>query len=337
MRFRLTVLLLVIASVSCATRHASVAVVPIPAPIARFEHVFIVVEENANYNDVIGNTADMPYLNMLAASYGLATNYYANTHPSLNNYFYLTAGRMGTSAPWVWLLANEYPGEVEGDNVASVLTANRRTWKAYAESLPQAGYVGDDRGLYVKRHNPFAYFASVRHSSASPGQPSQRANIVPFDQFSSDLRSDTLPDYSFVAPNLYNNGHNDAVTKRQAPCGDPRALQQADEWLKNNIAPLIGSAMFQRGGLLIIVFDEACETGPRADSIYDPRQRNLRGGGHVAAVVVSALTPAGTRTEQLFHHESVLRLSLSALGIEQMPGFAASAPDMNTFFKPKTP
>jgi phosphatidylinositol-3-phosphatase len=337
MRCQLTILLLAVTCVSCATRRAPIASVAISAPIARFEHVFIVVEENENYDEVIGNTADMPYLNTLAANYGLATNYYANAHPSLNNYFYLTTGRMGTKAPWVWLLSDEYPGEVAGDNIASLLTANHKTWKAYAESLPRTGYLGDDRGLYVKRHNPFAYFTSVRDSSSVAGQPSQRANIVPFDQFASDLRSDTLPDYSFIAPNLYDDGHNDAVTKSMAACGDHRALQQADKWLKNNMAPLVGSASFQRDGVLIIVFDEACETGPKADSIYDPKRRDLRGGGHVAAVVVSSLTPAGTRTDQLFHHESVLRLSLTALGIEQMPGFAASAPDMNAFFKPKTP
>ena len=54
-------------------------------------HVFIVVEENANYASVIGSAA-MPYLNGLAAQYGLATQYYANTHPSIGNYFMMTVG-----------------------------------------------------------------------------------------------------------------------------------------------------------------------------------------------------------------------------------------------------
>jgi hypothetical protein len=35
--------------------------------------------------------------------------------------------------------------------------------------------------------------------------------------------------------------------------------------------------------------------------------------------------------------EHVLRLSLSALGVEQMPGIAGSAPEMNAFFKLRTP
>ena len=125
---------------SCA-RHQTVVpevpVVPIPGQMVRFEHVFVVVEENQNYEEVIGNTKDLPYLNMLAAKYGVATNYYANTHPSLNNYFYLTAGRSGTRSPWIGDLADKFPGEVAGDNIASVLTANGKTWKAYAESIPR--------------------------------------------------------------------------------------------------------------------------------------------------------------------------------------------------------
>jgi hypothetical protein len=42
--------------------------------MGRFEHVFVVVEENQNYEEVIGNTKDLPYLNTLAAKYGVATN-----------------------------------------------------------------------------------------------------------------------------------------------------------------------------------------------------------------------------------------------------------------------
>ena len=100
---RLTpILLLSIAFSSCATHRLPKSVARIVrAPVPSFEHVFVVVEENQNYADVIGNTKDMPFLNTLAARYGLATNYYANTHPSINNYFFLTAGRMGTIPPWI--------------------------------------------------------------------------------------------------------------------------------------------------------------------------------------------------------------------------------------------
>ena len=304
--------------------------------MVRFEHVFLVVEENQNYEEVIGNSKDLPYLNTLAAKYGVATNYYANTHPSINNYFFLTAGRSGTTSPWVGDLADKFPGEVPGDNIASVLTANGKTWKAYAESIPQAGHVDADRFPYVKRHNPFAYFASVRQSRGASKQASQAANIVSFDNFANDLQHDSLPDYSFIVPNLYDDGHNDPVTRKRAGCGDHQALQGVDAWLKSNMEPLIGSVTFERGGLLVIVFDEGCEIGPKADWRYDPKRRDLKGGGHIPALVISSRTPAGTTRDELYHHESVLRLSLRALGVEQFPGLAGSAPDMNGFFSTKT-
>jgi len=330
-------LFLSVGLVSCNRQQpvSEVPAVPVPVEMAHFEHVFVVVEENENYDEVIGNTTDLPYLNALAAKYGLATNYYANTHPSINNYFYLTAGRLGTRSPWVGGLADKFPGEVAGDNIASVLTANGKTWKAYAESIPGAGYLGADQFPYVKRHNPFAYFENVRHGKVASGQTSPAANIVPFDSFAGDLKHDALPNYSFIIPNLYNDGHHDPVTGKSAPCGDHRALQGVDAWLKTNMEPLIKSDIFKRGGLLVIVFDEGCEAGPKADWRYDPNRRDLKGGGHIPALIISSRTPPGTTRDGLYHHESILRLSLRALGVEQFPGRAKTAPDMDGFFGAK--
>src|SRR5215468_10829043 len=63
--------------------------------IAQLGHVFIVVEENHSYSDVIGNPA-MPYLNSLVPKGGLAKQYFANAHPSIPNYFMLTTGQLIT-------------------------------------------------------------------------------------------------------------------------------------------------------------------------------------------------------------------------------------------------
>ena len=212
MKSRASVLTLVLMLASCGGRR-------LPAPIARiaaaqlprFEHVVLIVEENQNYANVIGNTQDMPYLNTLAAKYGLATNYFANTHPSINNYFLLTAGQIGISAPWIFRDASDlYPFTIPGENIASILSDHGKTWKSYAENLPTRGYVGRDRWPYVKRHDPFAYFATVRAS------PLQRKNIVPFEEFERDLRNDSLPNYAFIAANVYNDGHHDPVTRHPA-------------------------------------------------------------------------------------------------------------------------
>lgn len=53
--------------------------------VPHFTHVFIVVEENHSYGSLIGNPS-MPYLNGLATANGLATQYFADAHPSLPDY-----------------------------------------------------------------------------------------------------------------------------------------------------------------------------------------------------------------------------------------------------------
>src|SRR5437667_11258609 len=61
--------------------------------IPQVAHVFVLVEENHSYDRVIGNPG-MPYTNSLAQKYALATQFYANTHNSLPNYFMLTVGQL---------------------------------------------------------------------------------------------------------------------------------------------------------------------------------------------------------------------------------------------------
>src|SRR5258708_19065682 len=208
------------ASTTTTTPPASTGVVP------QFGHVVLVVEENSSYSQVIGSS-DMPYLNSLASQYGLATQYYANTHPSTGNYFMLTAGQLVTTN-------DSYAGTVDVDNIVRELIASGKTWKSYAENR-------DDPTLYVQRHDPLSYFTDVVNSSA------QMQNLVPFSQFSADLSGDNLPNFSFIVPNLLDDAHS-------AP------LQVADAWLQQNIAPLLTNATFQNDGLLIITFDESVGT-----------------------------------------------------------------------------
>src|ERR1700739_1784250 len=58
-------------------------------------HVYLVVLENHSYSSIIGNKS-MPWLNALARQYAYASAYYANTHPSIGNYFELTTGKIIT-------------------------------------------------------------------------------------------------------------------------------------------------------------------------------------------------------------------------------------------------
>src|SRR5581483_7271279 len=196
---------------------------------AAIGHIVLIVEENHSYSDVIGNSA-MPYLNSLASQYSLATQYYANAHPSIGNYFMLTTGQLVS-------VDDAFTGTTNADNIVRILNGAGKTWKAYEESIPSVGYLGGNTGAYLKRHDPFSYFSDVINDS------NEAAHLVPFSQFSADLAANSLPNFAFVAPNINDDAHNGT-------------LQQADSWLKANIGPLVGSTQFQQDGLLIIVFDE---------------------------------------------------------------------------------
>ncbi len=263
-------------------------------------HVFIVMEENHGWNSVFGNQ-QMPYLNSLINSYSVAQGYFANTHPSIGNYFMLTTGQIITNN-------DGYMGTVTVDNVVRDLIAAGKTWKEYSESIPFVGYTGGDSGLYAERHNPCSYFSDVR------GDQNQMQNLVPFTQLATDIANHTLPNYGFIVPNLNNDAHNGT-------------LAQADAWLQANIPQLLNSPDFNTpgGGLLIITFDEA-----------ETSDRNF-GGGHIVWVAVGPdvrqqYPPKKSKFPvQLYQHPSTLRFMMQLLGLSQYPGAAATAPDMTEF------
>lgn len=267
-------------------------------------HVFLLVEENHGYSSVIGNSA-MPYLNSLARAYGLATNYYADTHPSIGNYFMLTTGQIITNN-------DSYTATVSADNLLRELIAAGKTWKSYAESLPSVGYTGGDVYPYLEHHNPPSYFSDVRGSST------EVLNLVPFTQFATDLANDQLPNFGFIVPNAEHDAHD--CPDGTQNCADSVKLSSADSWLQANISPLIASASFQQDGLLIIVFDESFHSDTRF------------GGGQVALLMISNKAKASFRSITFYQHESTLRTLVETTAAAALPGASASAADMGEFF-----
>jgi acid phosphatase len=266
-------------------------------------HVFLLVEENHAYGDVIGNGA-MPYTNHLAQQYSLATQYYANVHNSLPDYFILTVGNPITNN-------DLYTGTVTVDNVVRALTAAGKSWRAYAESVPGSGYMGPSAIPYARDHNPFTYFSDVQSSAA------QAAAIVPFSQLAADLQNNSLADYSMIIPNLANDGHD--CPNEASYCSDINKVAAIDSWIESNIGPLLASAEFENS-VLIYTWDESVITD------------TANGGGHVATILISPKVKQGYQSTTFYQHQSTLRLTMQLLGVTDYPGAAATAPDMAEFF-----
>jgi hypothetical protein len=258
-----------------------------------FGHEIIVLEENHNFDQA--DSVAMPYLHSLIAQGGLATQYYANTHPSIGNYLWLTTGQLITNN-------DSYSQTISADNIVRQLLAAGKTWKSYAEDLPSVGFTGQTSGKYARKHNPLSFFSDVVNDSA------QIKRLVPFTQFATDLAGDTLPNYAFVVPNLSDDAHNGT-------------LQTADAWLQTNIAPLLANPSFQADGLLIIVFDES-DTD------------NTNGGGRVVWAVISPKAKVGFTSSTVYQHQNTLRLMAEGLGLTSFPGAAATASNMAEFFRP---
>lgn len=278
-----------------------------PSPTPAFpaaDHVFLVVLENHAFAQVIGSPS-MPYLNSLATQHALATNYFANTHPSIGNYFMLTTGNVETNDDATTLTFST-------DDISQALTNAGKTWKAYMESLPSAGYTGGDVYPYFKHHDPFVYMTDVLGSSI------QTANVVPFTRITADLNAGTLPSYAFIAPNAEDDAHD--CPGGGSVCLDTDKLAAADTWLKNNIDPLIKSPALANS-VFIIVFDESLEVDV------------LNGGGKVAWVMAGSHVKSGFKSTTMYQHQSTLRLALDLLRVTDHPGNSATAPTMEEFFQ----
>ena len=297
------------------TSNAATLTVNSAATMPQFGHVIIVIGENSAYSRTY-NSSNMPYLTSLANKYGLATKYWADTHPSIGNYEGLTAGLIFTNDD------GQTPTSMplSSDNIAFEVQQAGKTWKDYVENLPSMPTCGGvNSGNYIVRHDPLQYFTDIN---------TQAANYVCFSQFATDLASNALPNLSWLSPNGFDDGHDSSATV-------------FDSWLQTVITPLLASSYFQTGGdgLLIITFDEDDGTGTPNCSATTVGQGC---GGQVETVIISARSkPAYQSTagdpanlNNSYDEANILRTIGEALGLKNFSGLggAASRVPMADFF-----
>ena len=274
----------------------------VTAIIPRYQHIFLLVMENHGYDDIIGSS-HAPHLNALANQYGLATNYWAVTHPSEPNYVAMIGGSYFDISN-----DNSYTqNALKQPSLASQLDTARLTWKSYQEALPSPGYTGEtattNGNIYASKHNPFMnflpYYPADRRAAAL-------ANIVPASQLTADLASGTVPNFSFISPGLCTDMHGDPA------CADGSSLISAgDTYAYNTVKTIMASSMWAQGNnAIIITWDEAdgyFSFGPGAiDS----------GGGKVATIVITSHGPRGVKDGTAYNHYSLLLSIEDAFGLD---------------------
>lgn len=197
-------------------------------PLPAFSHVYVIVMENHELSDIIGNP-DAPYINWLAEQYGLATGYTAVTHPSLPNYMALTSGDTYFSNDCV-------DCTVDVPNIADQIEASGRNWTAYMEDMPAACQTSDN-GLYAAKHNPFVHYDDIVTDTLRC-----QSRVVPLTGFYSDLANGSLPDFAWITPNLCSDMHDCDVAT-------------GDGWLSMIVPQILGTPDMGNS-VLFIVWDE---------------------------------------------------------------------------------
>jgi phosphatidylinositol-3-phosphatase len=264
--------------------------------VPRFDHIFVIVLENKSYSQIIGNLTQAPYINQLAAEYGLATNYRAITHPSLPNYLALIGGQtFGVTSDCTACFLN-------APNLAvDRLTPAGRTWKGYMDAMPRPCFVGDS-GRYRQKHNPFIYFDSIRND------PPRCARSVPFSQLAIDLQhKSTTPNFVFITPDMCHDMHD---------C----SIKTGDDWLRGVVPMLLTSRAYrEQNSLIVLTWDE--------DDITKVN--------HIPTLLMSKQVPAGFRSAVPYTHYSLLRTIEASWGLAPLASNDTSAAPMSDFF-PRT-
>jgi hypothetical protein len=245
-------------------------------------HVAVIVMENKEFGEVIGSPS-APFINGLAKRYALARGMYAASHPSLPNYLALTGGS-------TFGIASDCTecNVAAGSSLATQLSNAQLSWKAYMEDLPYPCFAGASAGDYAKKHDPFIYYTAVR------GNPRLCRQIVPLTQLAADERSERLPRFIWITPNLCHDMHDCPVAT-------------GDRFLSTLVPPLL--RVLGTGGLLFITWDEGSS---------DAGCCRLASGGHIATIIAGPGARPGAQLTARTDHYSVLQTIEDLLGLPRL-------------------
>ena len=277
---------------------------PPPATVPRFAHVVLVMMENTDFDQLIGDERDAPFMNSLAARGTLLADYQAVYHPSDQNYLAIAGGdtfvRQGVYFPHIRLGAR---------NLGDLLEAKGESWKAYLQGMGTPCNTGTRFDRYFEPDDaPFINFTDIRGDAARC-----RAHLLDLSQWRRDLaHADSTPAFAWLAADDYDDGEIPGN-------GSPRSLRVQDRWLRRTLEPLFASAAWRRQRtLLILTWDES-------STIMN---------NHIATILVGSRhsVRTGYVSHRRYDHYSTARTIEAALGLPAMTSNDAYASPFNDAF-----
>lgn len=305
-----------------------------PAPLTRpasnvgqLDHVFMVYMENKGFSDIVGSP-NAPYLNSLIDNYGLASNYYALTHPSDPNYYPIVGGSdfgFNYNCP-----ADCFDPAL---NLADNIELAHKTWAGYMEG--GGGYSTPTDRL------PFLAFHDIYDDPA-------RVNSHLFDlsEMAGDLAvPSTAPNFVWFAADDATNmeGPTDTLSgiiqwalSQLTPKflgGHQYNVAAGDEWLKETLPIITDSNTWNdptQKSAIFLTFDED----------YNNISLGIGNeGNHIVTVVIPSpgAVASGMRggafvADDRYDHYSLLRTIEDSLGLPPLTNNDRYAQPMNEFW-----
>ncbi|HEX6449441.1 MAG TPA: alkaline phosphatase family protein [Trebonia sp.] len=254
--------------------------------VPHFDHVFVVMMENQDYSDIIGNTAQAPYLNSLLPKASNLTSMYGLSHPSDENYTALAAGTMADQT------GNTQTAENPVQQIGDLVSNAGGTWRTYMQSANGPCDLGS-QDTYTIDDTPFHNFKDVADNQAACQEHEQ-----PLPQMAVDLKSaDTTPNYAWFSANDCDDMEG---------CG----IAAGDTWLSQTLPEIFNSpAWTQQRSLLIITWDEDAADG----------QAHLQ---NIPTLILGSqgTVKAGSTSSHRYTLYSLLRTSEAALNLPSLTG-----------------
>ncbi len=268
-----------------------------PPGLPVYDHIVIVVEENKDFEQIIGSP-NAPFINGTLKKEGAnLTRMFAEEHNSEGNYFWLFSGNnqgvgFGDGIPLAAITAH---------NLGEQLIGTGHSFKGYSEDLPKIGSSINESGLYVRKHVPWISFANVPNGKAIASSSNLR-----FKDFPSNFSD--LPTVAFVIPNLVNDMHNGSLRS---------SVQIGDLWLRKHIDDYYQWAK-RNNSLLILTFDESNNS---SRGLTDPAAPKPANRNRIATILAGAHINHGDYPEgKGVTHVNLLRTLEAMCGLARSGG-----------------
>jgi phospholipase C len=267
-----------------------------------YDHIVIVIEENKDYDQVIG-TESAPYINNVLKKEGAnLTKMYAEEHASEGNYFWLVSGN-DQNVGFDDVIPNSgnsknYP--FKSSSLMQQLIKKGYTFKGYSEGLPEIGDTVYTTDLYARKHVPWVSFGNIPNGSTEDNSVN-----LQFEQFPSDYSK--LPTVAIVIPNLIHDMHDGELDKR---------VSVGDTWLKENLDGYYQWAK-THNSLLIITFDESDDKS-KYRGLTDPSSEKSDIINRIPTIIAGAHIKPGDYAEgKGVTHVNILRSIEAMYGLNK--------------------